>query len=290
MQRNKKMYYIKEFDPWHSSYCTCPPKYSLNPYTGCDHSCIYCYITSYIPNAFHVRTKKDFFRKLQKDIKKMDKNKIVSLSNSSDPYPTVEKKLRITRKTLQLLSNNKLKYQIITKSTLVTRDIDILQQSKCCVAITVTTFKEKTAKKLEPYAPSPNKRINALKKLHNNNIPTVVRIDPIIPFLNEKELEIIVEKISFVDHIVASTFKPRYDSWKRFKKVFPDTAETLEEYYFKEGEKINNSWYLPKELRFKIISKVKKIAEEKGISFGSCRENFYSMNSISCDGSHLIVK
>ncbi|RLF51539.1 MAG: radical SAM protein, partial [Thermoplasmata archaeon] len=73
------MYYIKEFDPWNSPYCTCPPKYSLNPYTGCDHCCIYCYITSYIPNAFQVRTKKDFFKKLQKDVKKIDKNKVVSL-------------------------------------------------------------------------------------------------------------------------------------------------------------------------------------------------------------------
>ncbi|RLF50391.1 MAG: radical SAM protein, partial [Thermoplasmata archaeon] len=148
------MYYIKEFDPWHSTYCTCPPKYSLNPYTGCDHCCIYCYITSYIPNAFQVRTKKDFFKKLQKDVKKIDKNKVVSLSNSSDPYPTVEKKLGITRKTLEILSHNQVKYQIVTKSNLVLRDLDILKQSKTCVAITITTLKEKIAKKLEPNAPS----------------------------------------------------------------------------------------------------------------------------------------
>ena len=280
------MYYIKEFDPWNSPYCTCPPKYSLNPYTGCDHCCIYCYITSYIPNAFQVRTKKDFFKKLQKDVKKIDKNKVVSLSNSSDPYPTVEKKLGITRKTLEILSHNQVKYQIVTKSNLVLRDLDILKQSKTCVAITITTLKEKIAKKLEPNAPSPVERLKTLKKLHDNNIPVVVRIDPIIPFLNDKETETLLEKISFVDHIVASTFKPRYDSWERLRKVFPETAKTLKKYYFKKKIKISNSWYLPTETRFKILEKIKRNAENMGISFGSCRENFYSKQS--CDGTHLI--
>ena len=102
------MYYIKEFDPWSSSLCTCPSKYSLNPYTGCNHSCIYCYITSYIPNAFHVRIKKDLLKKLNKDIKNIDKNRIISLSNSSDPYPTVEKELMVTRKILGILTQNQI--------------------------------------------------------------------------------------------------------------------------------------------------------------------------------------
>lgn len=280
------MHYIKEFDPWRSKLCTCPSKYSLNPYTGCDHRCVYCYITSYIPNAFHVRTKKDFFTKIVKDIRYIDKNIVVSLSNSSDPYPTIEEKLCITRRTLDILANNNIRYQIITKSDIVVRDVDILKRSKCCVAMTITTLKEEIAKKLEPNAPSPVKRIEALEELNENGIPTVVRIDPIIPFLNEDEIESIVDSVSFVNHIVASTFKPRYDSWRRFSKVFPFEAKKLEDYYFKKGEKISNSWYLPRDMRFKLLERVKKEAEKLNISFGSCRENFYS--TYSCDGSHLI--
>jgi len=233
-----------------------------------------------------VRTKKDFLKKLQEDVKNMDKNKMVSLSNSSDPYPRVEKKLGVTRKTLDFLARNQIKYQIITKSDLVTRDIDIFKESRCCVAVTITTLNKEVAEKLEPNASSPTERVKALKKLHQNNILITLRIDPIIPFINDTETESLINKLSFVDHVTASTFKPRRDSWKRFSKVFPDIAEKLREHYFIKGEKRGNSWYLPKNMRFKLLSKVKQAAENEGISFGSCRENFYS--SHSCDGSHLI--
>lgn len=280
------MYYIKEFDPWSSSHCTCPPKYSLNPYTGCDHSCIYCYITSYIPNAFHVRIKKDLLRKLKIDIKNIDKNRVISISNSSDPYPTIEKNLGLTRKMLDILAQNQIKYQIITKSDLVLRDLDILKKSRCCIAISITTLKNDVAGKLEPHAPSPSRRIKALEKLHHNGIPVIARIDPIIPFLNDKEIEPLIETVSFVDHVVASTFKPRFDSWKRFSSVFPNTAKMLWGHYFKRGEKVSNSWYLPKEIRHRLLWRIRKIVEDKGIGFGSCRENFYSYPC--CDGTYLI--
>lgn len=280
------MYYIKEFDPWGSPFCTCPPKYSLNPYTGCDHSCIYCYITSYIPNAFHVRIKKDLLRKLDDDIKHVDKKRIVSLSNSSDPYPTVEERHMITRRILEIFAQNQIKYQIITKSDLVLRDLDVLKNSRCCVAMTLTTLKDDLARKLEPNAPSPARKVEALKQLHYNGIPVIARVDPIIPFLNDDEIEPLINKVSFVDHVVASTFKPRFDSWKRFSFVFSDNAKMLQEYYFKKGEKVGNSWYLPQEIRHKLLHRIRKIVEDKGIGFGSCRENFYSYPG--CDGSYLV--
>ncbi len=280
------MYYIKKFDPWSSSLCTCPPKYTLNPYTGCSHACIYCYITSYIPNAFSVRIKKDLIRKLRRDIKGIDKNLFVSMSNSSDPYPPIERNLGITRGVLELFMHNDIRYQIVTKSDIVKRDIDILSESRCSVAITITTLDEKLAKKMEPNAPTPKQRIIALEELHDNSIPVTVRIDPIIPFINDNEVDKIIDRLSFVDHITTSTFKPRFDSWRRFKKVFPVEAKKLEKLYFKEGEKISNSWYLPKDLRYKLLTKVREKTRECGITFGSCREGYYS--NPSCDGSHLI--
>ena len=69
---------IQLFDPWKSKLCTCPKKYSFSPYTGCSHACIYCYITSYIRDPFHARLKKDLFKMLKKEVKRIDKklNKI----------------------------------------------------------------------------------------------------------------------------------------------------------------------------------------------------------------------
>lgn len=280
------MYYIKRFDPWSSSLCTCPSKYTLNPYTGCSHACIYCYITSYIPNAFNARIKKDLIKKLRGDIEKIDKSLFVSMSNSSDPYPPIEKELGITRKVLESFINNDIRYQIVTKSDIVVRDMNTLSKSRCSIAITVTTLKDSLARRLEPKAPSPKDRVKALKILHENNIPVTVRIDPIIPFINSDETIEIIDRLSFVDHITASTFKPRFDSWRCFKKVFPIEASKLEKLYFKEGEKISNSWYLPRELRYTLLAKVREKTEEYGISFGSCREGYYSHPT--CDGSHLI--
>ena len=280
------MYYVRYFDPWRSGLCTCPTKYSLNIYTGCDHSCIYCYITSYIPNAFQIRIKRDLIKKLRMDLKTIDKNRVISISNSSDPYPTVEKKLGITRRAIGILAQKRFKYQIITKSDIVVRDIDILEESRCCVATTITTLDEGIAGKLEPNAPSPKRRINALLKLHQKGIPVVLRIDPIIPFLNDAEIEQLVDRMSFVDHVVVSTFKPRFDSWSRFRSVFPDIAGRLEKLYFKSGRKIGNSWYLPRDMRLDLLRRAKNAVEAYGVSFGSCRENFYSHPS--CDGTHLI--
>ena len=215
----------------------------------------------------------------------------VALSGGKDKLSTwvrllSEKKLGITRKVLELFMNNDIRYQIVTKSDIVVRDIDILSKSRCSIAITVTTLKDTLARRLEPNAPSPNNRVKALEELSENGIPIIVRIDPIIPFINDDEVTEIVDRLSFVNHITTSTFKPRFDSWRRFKKVFPIESGKLEKLYFKEGEKISNSWYLPKYIRYEILSKVREKTGEYGISFGSCRENYYS--NPTCDGSHLI--
>ncbi|MDI6639569.1 MAG: hypothetical protein QMD78_01965, partial [Methanocellales archaeon] len=87
---------IRKFDPWGDPLCTCPPKYSFSPYTGCSHRCAYCYITSYIPNAFNCRPKKDLLKRVKKDVSKVDLAIPISISNSSDPYPPEEKDVLLT--------------------------------------------------------------------------------------------------------------------------------------------------------------------------------------------------
>lgn len=147
--------YIRPFDPWKSKLCTCPFKYTLNPYTGCDHACVYCYITSYIPNAFKVRPKKNLLIQVERELRKFDKRYIIAMSYSSDPYPTIEKELGITRKVLELFRRYDVRCLILTKSDIFERDIDILKELRCAVGVTVTTIDERKAKLLEPNAPLP---------------------------------------------------------------------------------------------------------------------------------------
>ncbi|MFH7860940.1 MAG: radical SAM protein [Candidatus Aenigmatarchaeota archaeon] len=285
------MQVLNFFDPWKSELCTCPRKYSFSPYSGCSHACVYCYASSYIKNFFKCRPKKDVVKKLVSDLKKIDKNFPVSISNSSDPYVPEEEKLKLTRDCLKYFALHRCKVLIITKSNIVARDTDILSKMKACVSVTITTLNEEIARKLEPKASLPRKRIKALEILSKKGIPTVVRLDPVIPFLNENEIEDIVEVSTSVGakHLVSSTYKVRPDNWRRFSFLFPEISKKLKDLYFKYGEKISNSFYLPKETRFRIMKKVREACDKNKISFSCCREGFFELNnSKSCDGTHLI--
>ena len=269
---------ITPFDPWKGKLCTCPKKYSFSPYTGCSHACIYCYITSYIPNAFKARVKKDLFKRLRKEIHKVDS--FISMANSSDAYTPEEKNLRVTRKCLEFFKEKGIPVLIITKSDLVARDADILEKMKASVSITITTLDAKKAKLIEPNAPPPEKRIKALEELYEKNIPCSIRLDPIIPRINDEEPEEIIDTVApYVKHVVASTIKPRNDSMKRLRKVMD-----IDSFKWK---KIGNSFYLPKEQRFDYLKRVEKACNKYGISFATCREG-YKFKAKSCDGSHLI--
>ncbi len=277
---------IKPFDPWEGSLCTCRDKFSLNPYTGCSHGCIYCYITSYIPNAFKCRPKKDLLRRVQRDLKHIER-KVISISNSSDPYPPMEKNYGLTRQVLEMLCKNDHPALIVTKSDLVARDVDIIGTFPCAVMFTITILKREH-KKLEPHAPSPKRRLIAMKKLSEKGVPVGLRLDPIIPGLSSDFKEVIAKASEAgASHVVSSTFKPRPDCWKRFKVVFPDLANELHPFYFDKGERHQGSRYLPKRLRESLLKDVKTEALGQGMSFGVCREGLNLNTAKSCDGSHL---
>jgi len=280
---------IRDFDPWEDPLCTCPPKYGLNPYTGCAHRCIYCYITSYIPRAFQCRPKQKLLERVQRDLTKIDKKRFVSMCNSSDPYPPMEKRLMLTRKCLEIFKSEGVGVQIITKSDLVVRDIDLLKDMRCVVSFTITTLNERIRQKLEPGAPPSKRRLNAMKTLSEKGIPIVLRLDPIFPFLNEAEIENIVESAMRVGtkHVVCSTFKPRRDGWKRFERVFPEVARKISTLYFRDGSWRRNCWYLPSQERQRLVEIVKRNCEKRGMSYATCREGL-TKRAPSCDGSHLL--
>ena len=281
---------ITRFDPWQSSQCTCPPKLTFNPYTGCSHNCIYCYAQSYIPRFADCRPKKDLLKRLEHEATKL-RGETVSIANSSDPYPSMEQELRLTRECIKILSRSRCRIQIVTKSTLVTRDADLLSEAPATVALTVTTDNDDLAKRLEPNAPSPTERLKTVETLVSKGIPVSVRIDPIIPFVNDNPAKLVATLASMgVKHVTASTYKVKGDNWKRFSKGMPEMAEKLEPLYFTHGERANGSALLPKELRLKLLTKVKSIVVSHGIQFAVCREGLSQLNTACCDGSWLLPK
>ena len=265
------MSYLQPFDPWKSPLCTCPTKYSLNPYTGCGHGCLYCYATSFIKDFYHPRPKKEFLRIIEREIKNIPEGSLISLSNSSDPYQPLEETYKLTRKFLELLLERNYRILIITKSDLVLRDLELLAKLRCAVSLTITS--KTLYPKLEPFAPSYEKRLQTIKALSEAKIPVSVRLDPIIPGLNEGEiLEILDEIAPYVKHITVSTYKAKPDSLKRLIDAFPEKKSFFEKLYLKEGKRFGNAIYLRDEIRYKLIYPVYQKARRYNLSFATCRE------------------
>jgi len=281
---------ISRFDPWRSGLCTCPPKLTFNPYTGCDHKCIYCYASSYIPSFSDCRPKKDLLAALKREAAKLNGENI-SIANSSDPYPRAEASTGLTRRCLEILAESNCKIQIITKSNLVVRDDDLLSKIPSTVAFTVTTDDDDVAKLIEPHAPLPSQRLRAAQDLIKKGIPVSVRIDPIIPLVNDQPQKLIADLASIgVKHLTCSTYKAKPDNWMRLARAMPKVAEKLKPLYFQQGEKIGGNTLLSKELRFRLLKGVRDLAVANNMKFGVCREGLAELNTAPCDGSWLMPK
>jgi DNA repair photolyase len=118
-----------------------------------------------------------------------------------------------------------------------------------------------------------------------------VRIDPVIPFVNDNPKSLIATLAAIgVKHVTSSTYKMKRDNWQRFADAMPATAEKLKPLYFEQGEKTGGYTLLPKTLRLKLMNTVRTIAMENGMRFGVCRENLSHLNTAACDGSWLMPK
>lgn len=284
---------VRQFDPWNSPLCTCPRKYSLHPYTGCSHFCLYCYATSYIGRKPSM-PKKHFLRRLKHDLSRINKSLVIEMSTSSDPYPPIESWMMLTRKTLELLVKHRVKILITTKSNIVARDADLLLKTPSAIMLTITTINDEIARKLEPGAPPPSKRIATIKELAAKKLPVGVRIDPIIPGLNDdpQEIKELIEEIADAGakHIVTSTYKLRWDSFRRMTAEFPELEKYLRKLYIEQGERIHGYIYLPKNIRAKLLRPAIDYGLRKGLTVATCREGLGQdyFRALSCDGTHLI--
>jgi len=281
---------ISAFDPWRSPHCTCPPKMTLNPYTGCDHDCVYCYVSGYVPRFFECRPKKDLLGRLRVEAPKL-RGELLSMSNSSDPYPNMEAEKGLTRDCLKILAGCDCKVQIVTKSDLVARDADLLADMPGMVSVTITTDDDALAKLIEPNAPSPADRIRAVEKLIRKGVPTSVRVDPLFPFVNS-DVQRLLELLASigVKHVTSSTYKAKPDNWRRLAASMPEVAERLRPLYFELGEKVGNSFRLPRDLRLELMESVAASAKRFGMKFGTCREGLSHLNTAVCDGSWLLPR
>ena len=287
-----QMSVIAPFDPWRGKLCTCPLKYSFSPYTGCSHKCLYCYATSYIRAPESV-PKRDLVSRLLKDLNKVDRSLPISMANSSDPYPPIEADLGLTRRCLEVLLPRGFKVMIITKSNIVARDVDLISRGNCAVSFTITTLDEQLASRMEPSAPRPRERLRALELLSKEGVSCIVRIDPIVPDLNDEEgaLKRLVEEVvrAGAKHVSSSTYKARPDNLARMVKAFPEKAKRWHELYYEEGLRVGPSRYLREGLRLSLMKMAREIVDEYGITFSTCREGFAHLTtSATCDGTHLI--
>ncbi|ADV65254.1 SPL family radical SAM protein [Desulfurococcus mucosus] len=287
------MHVLRVFDPWRSPLCTCPFKYSLHPYTGCSHFCLYCYATSYIGRRPST-PKPDFTRRLERDLDKARRGSVVELSSSSDPYPPLESWMGLTRRSLEILGKHGFKILVTTKSNIVERDVDLLARYPSSVMITITTLDQELSRKLEPGAPPPDKRLDAVRRLSDKGIPVGVRLDPIIPFLNDDPAGIraLIREIKEAGalQVTVSTYKAKWDSLRRLMSAFPEISVKLRELYVGKGEFIHGYMYLPRSYREALLKPAVEEALRSNLYVATCREGLSAdfMKAPSCDGSGLI--
>ena len=183
---------------------------SINPYRGCEHGCVYCYARpahSYMGLSPGLDFESKLFIKpnaaalLRQELTAPNyQPRTIALGANTDPYQPVERTYRITRQVIEVLQEFKHPFGIVTKSGTVVRDIDVLtpmaKLGLCKVAVSVTTLDGKLARSMEPRAATPNKRLRAIEELSKAGIPTVVMMGPIIPGLNDHEIENVLKAAS----------------------------------------------------------------------------------------------
>jgi len=180
---------------------------SINPYRGCEHGCAYCFARpthAYMGLSpgldFETRlfAKPNAARLLERELARSGyEPRTIAIGTNTDPYQPIERRYRIMREILEVLDRANHPVGIVTKSALVVRDMDILarmaERRLVKVALSVTTLDRKLARAMEPRAATPQKRLDALRLLSAAGVPTTVMVAPVIPALNEPEIERILD-------------------------------------------------------------------------------------------------
>jgi DNA repair photolyase len=220
---------------------------SINPYRGCEHGCIYCFarpthaylgLSPGLDFETRILFKPDAAKLLTAELASPKyRPDVVAMGTNTDPYQPVERELKITRSIIRVLSDFNNPVGIVTKNHLVTRDIDILgdmaRRNLAEVFLSVTTLDKDLARDMEPRASAPYRRLDAIRKLADAGVPVGVMTAPMIPGLNDHEMEAILEKAAeagatragFTVLRLPLEIKDLFDEWLRANR--PDRAERV---------------------------------------------------------------
>lgn len=180
---------------------------SINPYRGCEHGCVYCFarpthaflgLSPGLDFESHLFYKADAGALLEKELKKKTYAcDVIAMGTNTDPYQPIERNYKLTRRILQVLAAHNHPVSIVTKSSLITRDIDILgpmaEKKLAQVSLSVTTLDRDLSRKMEPRASTPQRRLDTIRALVDAGIPCGVMAAPMIPVLTDPELESILD-------------------------------------------------------------------------------------------------
>src|SRR5712675_2070581 len=220
---------------------------SINPYRGCEHGCIYCFarpthaylgLSPGLDFETRILFKPDAANLLVAELASPKyRPDVVAMGTNTDPYQPVERELKITRQILRVLSDFNNPVGIVTKGHLVTRDIDILadmaKRNLAEVFLSVTTLDKNLARDMEPRASAPHRRLDAIKALADAGVPVGVMTAPMIPGLNDHEMEAILEaateagatRAGFSVLRLPLEIKDLFQEWLRQHR--PDRAEKV---------------------------------------------------------------
>jgi DNA repair photolyase len=178
-----------------------PFRWMINPYRGCEFGCKYCY-ARYTHEFMELRDGADFERKIyvkhfdaqrfKEELRRLPQGETIAIGTATDPYQPAERRYRLTRTMWeQFASTAGFELRLITKSDLVTRDIDVLREvarrHRLVITLTITTLARDLARLMEPLAPRPDLRVNAIRKLSEAGIRATVNCAPILPLINDSE-------------------------------------------------------------------------------------------------------
>ncbi len=180
---------------------------SINPYRGCEHGCVYCFarpthaylgLSPGLDFESRLLVKPEAAKLLRRELARPGyRCRPIAMGTNTDPYQPIERDWRVTRAILEVLAECRHPVTIVTKSSLIERDLDVLSEMAAAnlaeVAVSVTTLDRELARRLEPRAAAPQRRLQTLRRLSAAGVPTSVLVAPVMPVLNDPEMEAILQ-------------------------------------------------------------------------------------------------
>ncbi len=212
--------------------------FSINPYKGCQHNCSYCYARSMVERwgekrqwGHYVDVKMNAPKVLQKQLRRITSGSVL-ISSVTDPYQPIEQHFRLTRRLLSILSGTRFHIVVLTKSALVSRDIDIFQENPHWeIGMTLTTASDALRAIIEPQASPIKERLNSLRMLADAGVKTYAFLGPMLPFIFEDTLTELMDSLSeaAVSYVMVDRLNTRGDSIKRLipilETMLPDRTD-----------------------------------------------------------------